>query len=322
MELCLPEEAGMQRHDADLVRVQGESLERALVALEGLSVGDAFGETFLRNPGPAVFRLHQREVFPAPWPWTDDTQMAVGMLEVLAAHGRVDQEALARRFAERYEPHRGYGMAAHELLRELRGGGRWETASRGLFGGQGSLGNGSAMRVAPLGAFFADDLDRVVDEAARSAEVTHAHPEGVAGAVAIAVAAALAWRSRAEPVDPGGFLRAVAERLPDCAVRDGLAEAQKLDASAGAEQAGRVLGNGSRITAADTVPFCLWVIAAHPDSYSEALWSTASALGDIDTTCAIVGGLLALRLGLAAIPAAWREAREPLPAGEWGRRTS
>ncbi len=49
------------------------------------------------------------------------------------------------------------------------------------------------MRVAPLGAYFADDLPCLVTEARASAEITHAHPEGQAGAIAVAVAAAWAW---------------------------------------------------------------------------------------------------------------------------------
>jgi ADP-ribosylglycohydrolase len=63
--------------------------------------------------------------------------------------------------------------------------------------GRGSFGNGGAMRIAPLGAFFADDVERVVVEARRAREVTHAHPEAVARAVAVAVAAALEAVARA-----------------------------------------------------------------------------------------------------------------------------
>jgi ADP-ribosylglycohydrolase len=286
-------------------------VNRAMAALEGLSVGDAFGETFLRHPG-AAHRLLHRELIPPPWPWTDDTQMATALVEVLFEHGRIDQDLLAQRFAEKYEPHRGYGIGAHRLLEELRAGKPWESASRGLFGGEGSLGNGSAMRVAPLGGFFADDLDRVVEEAARSAEVTHAHPEGVAGAVAVAVAAALLGQSAGQPLDSLAFLAAVAERTPASATRDGIVEAQKLDASMKAPEAGAILGNGSRVTAADTVPFCLWAVARHPDSFADALWFTVSAWGDADTTCAIVGGLVALRVGKEGIPSEWLAAREPL----------
>ncbi len=74
-----------------------------------------------------------------------------------------------------------------------------------------------------------------------------------------------------------------------------------------------VVGNGENVTAQDTVPLCLWCAAKHLDFYDEALWLTVSALGDRDTTCAIVGGIVAMRGGLEGIPGAWRQAREPLP---------
>lgn len=61
----------------------------------------------------------------------------------------------------------------HGLLDSIRQG-HWRGEARSLFGGQGSFGNGSAMRVAPLGAYFADDLDMVVEQAERSAVTTHA----------------------------------------------------------------------------------------------------------------------------------------------------
>lgn len=54
-----------------------------------------------------------------------------------------------------------------------------------------SFGNGSAMRVSPVGFAF-DSLERVLDEAQKSAEVTHNHPEGIKGAQAIAAAIFLA----------------------------------------------------------------------------------------------------------------------------------
>ena len=72
-------------------------------------------------------------------------------------------------------------------------------------------------------------------------------------------------------------------------------------------------GNGSGVTAPDTVPLCLWVCAHRGRRFDEALWTTVSALGDRDPTCAIVGGILALRAGYAGIPAEWRRARERVP---------
>jgi len=167
------------------------------------------------------------------------------------------------------------------------------------------------MRVAPLGAYFADDLDRTVVEATRSAEVTHAHPEGIAGAIAVSIAAAIAARDGARGVD---LLRAVCDHVPRGYTRDGIEEAIGVDASETSVRAAATLGNGSGVTAADTVPFCLWIVAHRAASFEEALWETVAGLGDRDTTCAIVGGLVAARDGAASIPAAWRRAREPLPA--------
>lgn len=67
------------------------------------------------------------------------------------------------------------------------------------------------------------------------------------------------------------------------------------------------------MTAPDTVPLCVWAAARFGGSFEEALWQTVSALGDRDTTCAIVGGIVVLATGLDGVPAAWREGREALP---------
>jgi ADP-ribosylglycohydrolase len=72
------------------------------------------------------------------------------------------------------------------------------------------------------------------------------------------------------------------------------------------------LGTGLQVSAQDTVPFCLWCAAYHLDNFEEALWWTVSGLGDRDTTCAIVGGIVVLS---APVPPAWVERRESLPEG-------
>jgi ADP-ribosylglycohydrolase len=53
--------------------------------------------------------------------------------------------------------------------------------------------------------------------------------------------------------------------------------------------------------------------ARHLDDLAEALWTTASPGGDMDTTCAIVGGIVAGRTGTAGVPREWLVACEPLP---------
>ncbi|XUL91073.1 ADP-ribosylglycohydrolase family protein [Streptomyces galilaeus] len=282
-------------------------------SLEGLSLGDAFGERWFplfREPRQAYDEIRARRTPEEPeWHWTDDTAMALGILRVLDEHGEIQQEPLARAFALSYDadPARGYGHGMHQLLPVLlQEPHRWRELARELFDGQGSLGNGAAMRAAPLGAWFHDDLERVVTQATLSAEVTHAHPEGIAGAVAVAVAAALSVRRELT-------LEAVAARTPESTVREGLLRAVDVPFATEPWQASDVLGNGQRIRADDTVPFAVWSAARHPDDLTSALWTTAEGFGDVDTTCAITGGIVAARAGLDGVPQDWLRRREPLP---------
>lgn len=280
-------------------------------------MGDAFGEQFFA-PYPVISTLLENRRAPRPpWWYTDDTAMALGIAEVLARRGNIDQDDLAHTFARNYcrEPTRGYGGGAHEILSAISRGIPWREASYQAFGGMGSLGNGGAMRVAPVGAYFADDLEAVVAQARASAEVTHAHPEGQVGAIAVAVAAAFAWRFRHAPETVRGtdLLTFVLDHLSPGPTQRGLLQARTLPTETSVEAAASLLGSGRRVTAPDTVPFTLWCAARHLDCYEEALWATVSGLGDRDTTCAIVGGIVALSAGRESIPPSWLAAREPLP---------
>lgn len=297
-----------------LPKNHAERLERAQLSLEGLAIGDAFGEMLAYNCASARQRV-ERGLMGGPWFHTDDTEMALSIFEVLQSHGRIDPNELALRFAERFrrEPERGYGTMARVILRAIISGEDWQQAAASAFGGTGSMGNGGAMRVAPLGAYFADDLDTSLrGEAVLSAAVTHAHAEGKAGAIAIAVAAAVAWQLRDQPKDEAAaaMMQEAYDRTPDGETRIGIARALKLPFFTAPQVAARVLGNGSAVTAPDTVPFCVWSAAKHLDDYKEALVSTVTADGDCDTNCAIVGGIVALYAGRDSIPADWRDARE------------
>jgi ADP-ribosylglycohydrolase len=178
------------------------------------------------------------------------------------------------------------------------------------------MGNGAAMRVAPVGAWFADDLDALIAAAAASAAPTHAHDEGVAGAIAVALATAFAWRSAdgaasARLDGASSLLEFAHARTPSGETRRGLATAFDLGRDASVALAASVLGTGARLTSPDTVPFSLWCADRHLASFDDALWTTVAGLGDRDTTCAIAGGIVAMSAGGA--PEAWVAAREPLP---------
>lgn len=331
---------------------------RAVAALRGLAVGDALGSQFFV---PDNLPLHRREVPLGPRQWTDDTEMAAPVVAVLACHGHVDQDALAASFAAHHDFDRGYGPAVNRMLRLNRQeGGDWRELASSLFDGQGSWGDGGAVRVVPLGTWFADDPGRAADEGGRSAEVTHRHLEAVAGTRAVAAAAALVaadghsgppaaatpslargseapaprkTRSRCPPtmrrpgqVPPLRLLRSltaetlltqVQQSVPRSAVLAGLRRAVDLLDYADVSTVAAVLGCGRHASTQDAVPSALWSAARHLGDFREALWTTAAAGGDADTTCAIVGGIVASGGLGAAPPQQWDETTEVFPA--WPR---
>jgi len=114
--------------------------------------------------------------------------MALSVVSLLRQHGGIDQDALATNFLVHYDEDRGYGDAMNRLVPMIYLSGMWRMMAPRLFSDEGSFGNGAAMRVAPIGAYFADDLSKAAEQTVLSAEVTHSHPEGIAGAVAVAAA--------------------------------------------------------------------------------------------------------------------------------------
>ncbi|MFD4609816.1 ADP-ribosylglycohydrolase family protein [Streptomyces sp. NPDC058440] len=288
----------------------GVRLERALASARGLAVGDALGSQFFAPAHHPLLR--RRELPPGPWQWTDDTEMACSVVTVLAAHHRVDQDALAQSFARRHAPERGYGAGTAGLLRRISEGGDWRTLAPALFKGHGSWGSGAAMRTAPLGAWYADDPEQATHQAEISAYPTHQHREAVVGAMAVAAAAALAAAPGGPPTAQallGGVIDLVPARS---AVGAGLRRARDMLDYGDVATVAAVLGSGRRTTAHDTVPFALWSAARCLADFEDAFWTTARAGGDVDTTCAIVGGVLASGKA-GAPPAEWVRRTEALP---------
>ena len=117
----------------------------------------------------------------------------------------------------------------YTLLPELAGApSTWKERPEALFRGAGSFGNGAALRLAPLGAYFADDLDAARDRAEHSAVVTHSYPEAVAGAMAVATAAVLAFQHKSEPLSAEEFLQRTCQRTPASQVHLGIVKASAL----------------------------------------------------------------------------------------------
>lgn len=287
--------------------------ELMFASLAGLSVGDAFGQQFNWHPEDIAI---QRTDVPI-WKWTDDTEMAISIVRVISEIGEIDQDYLADLFLQEFDPARGYGPAMlYDYFHQMKSGTNWRKAASSLFDGSGSYGNGSAMRVAPLGACFSDDLAKVVEQATLSAEVTHTHPEGIAGAVAIAVAAAVAAQQRTTKTVTGSrtFIEAILPWVPESRTRRFITQAyEELGPNVDSEKVAQLVGNGSGVTCQDTVPFCVFVAGQHLNNYETAMWETVRVLGDMDTTCAIVGGIIAANVGREGIPDEWVHSTESVP---------
>jgi ADP-ribosylglycohydrolase len=138
----------------------------------GAIAGDIFGAAYEGNP----IKRDDFDLFDRPRNFTDDTVLTVATADALLSDG--DYAAAYRRWGNRF-PGRGYGGWFLDWLGD---------PGRGPYN---SFGNGSAMRVSPIGWAF-ESLDEVSAEAERSAGVTHDHPEGIKGAQATAAAIHLA----------------------------------------------------------------------------------------------------------------------------------
>lgn len=184
-----------------------------------------------------------------PWTFTDDTVMGIAVTQTLEICGEVNQDDLAQRFGTKYaeDPHRGYGDTAHKILRAIASGTPWREVSPKAFGGSGSMGNGAAMRAAPVGAWFFDDPQQAAKQAVLNAEVTHMHIDGQAGAVAVAAALSCQWQieGTAES-NRSALMKTVLPSVPDSVTRNVLARALELPDEISFQEAAAELGSGEQ----------------------------------------------------------------------------
>jgi len=94
---------------------------------------------------------------------------------------------------------------------------------------------------------------------------------------------------RGHEIACGDLLRPAIEYTPKGKTRDGLQAALALNPAAKIEDAVVLLGNGSKVTAPDTVPLAVWLAERCAEDLPAALWSVIEAGGDVDTVGAMVG---------------------------------
>lgn len=264
-------------------------------SLTGISIGDAFGESFFGEESFVKSYIQQRIIPEGNLDFTDDTIMAIAVFKSLEKFGETDQDFLTGEFTENYylDINRGYGPSMHRYFRDVKSGDYWKEVSYAKFEGQGSMGNGGAMRATVIGAYFYDDLKMLKENAERSCEVTHANREAMEGTKAIALAAAFAVREKMgmEILDQQDFIRNIQNELSDSDLKSKLNKCLYLDGNPSMELLVKTLGNGIGMTAQDTVPLVIWMLSRYRSNFEDCLWNTVSALGDRDTTCAMSGGV-------------------------------
>jgi ADP-ribosylglycohydrolase len=194
--------------------------------------------------------------------FTDDSVLTVATAKALMS-GTGYTEAY-QDFARRY-PGRGYGGNFHG----------WIYAEKPQ--PYHSWGNGSAMRVSPVG-FAIDDLEEVLAEARRSAAVTHNHPEGIKGAQATALAVLLAR-----------------QRLPQAEIRAEITNrfAYDLDRTLDEIRPGYTFD----VSCQGSVPEAI-IAFLESTGFEDAIRKAISIGGDSDTVACITGGIAEAYFGV------------------------
>jgi poly(ADP-ribose) glycohydrolase ARH3 len=284
-----------------------------LGGMVGSALGDAIGEIAFRRPREAQLRqeIARQDVLV----YTDDTAMALGLAESIIEAGGLDPHHLGDTFRANFErePWRGYASGPPTVFSLVeRRGMSYTEAAHALYGGQGSFGNGAAMRIAPLGLCFHDSPD--LDEQARlSAAVTHAHPIGVDGAVVQARAVAQAVRlDPHEPFPFEDFSQALVDVAQTPEMRDKMVLVRVLIAG-DVLPPDAVWRLGRSVAVHESLPFAIYAFLRHPQSFEACLLCAVLNGGDRDTLGAMACAISGAYLGIESIPQFWRDKLENRP---------
>lgn len=269
--------------------------------LLGTAIGDSLGmpfESMLANNKELL--NWDRKSFSAsiyhdlkPGQFTDDTQLSLEVATSLIRHGDFNPDDLAARYVDWIVSGRarGYGKTTLMAVQNLQAGKSYKES-----GIAGSFGNGTAMRAAPFGVFFRDDLKKLIEVVKIDSAITHASEDAEAGALAIALATAYAVNHDIE-----NLLQKISVHLPDSKVKNTVSSLGALidNTTITPEEALRVLG--TRPDVRQTVPAALYCFLKF-DNYYDAVVASILAGGDCDTTAAIVGAMFGGLHGIQAIP--------------------
>lgn len=239
--------------------------------------------------------------------YTDDTQMMIGVAESLAKCNGFHGEDMANRFVENFSALRGYGKGTVKIIAAIKNGMKWSEAGKLVFN-NGSFGNGAAMRAAPIGLYYHNDLDQLIEVAKKAARITHSHPLGYQGAILISLGVALVLRydnlnNRANKKNLLQELKAAYPFSEEYVIPLDkiilLLEKERLPLN----EAVHCLGN--TVKAHESVPISFYSFLSNINSFEDALIYAVNLGGDTDTIGAMTGSLAGAYHGYGSLPERW-----------------
>ncbi len=271
----------------------------------GCALGDAIGElAFSHRTSQSLKKAIQKI---SVLPYTDDTAMAIALAESIIRTGDINQQDIGDAFAENFykEPWRGYASGPPTIFSLVKKSKiSYVEAAKTLFGGNGSFGNGAAMRIVPVGLHFYDFPD-LYDKAAFSAEVTHAHPVGKDGAAIQALAIALAVKQMpGNSIDTLTYIGELINKARTVEIKNKLQLVKSfLEKDVPPGEAIKKLGRS--VAVHESMPFAIYSFLKYPQSFEECLMCAVLHGGDRDTLGAMAGSICGAYLGINHIPVEW-----------------
>lgn len=275
------------------------SKEKCLGLMYGLMIGDALGSEFNEKktdeiPSLDINYFKKR----SPKNYTDDTEMAISVFEEMLENGEIKPFSLRDRFLKRYSYWRGYSGGMLEVIEKWREGVSITDAAASLYNGNGSFGDGAAVRSSPISLFFRkDEIDILHSEVKKCALLTHTHSYGISGALLQASAVLLALND----VSPEEWLNFIFKLPLESTFKIKIGTVSKcLSRKASAYESSKEIGNGSQ--AIEAVPLAIYSVLRYPYSFFDAITFAVSMGGDTDTIAAMAGAILGAFLGVEKIP--------------------
>jgi ADP-ribosyl-[dinitrogen reductase] hydrolase len=275
--------------------------DRFCGTLLGTATGDALGGPLEFQPARAQSN-YVVDMIGGGWQqlqpgeWTDDTQMALCIVDSLLAKSVFDPDDIARRFVNWMESGpKDIGLHTQKVLTAIRDGVSWEQAAQSEHQSDPNKApNGSLMRCAPLAMFFLRHPEYAASLSPVLSRITHVHPDCESACILVSVAIVhLVNGAKATDAIELGYN--ACPTVTD-AFRDRVNRA--MQPTNDTSPTGWVL---------DTLEVALWSFL-HTSNYEHGVIDAVNRGADADTVGAVVGALAGAHYGLSAIPERWLSA--------------